>query len=663
MKIATKKVLTALAGAAFLGAVSTQAQQLVWTYDTDLTTTTNPVPMNWGPGWGAGGTIVWSPMDANGNPDSGSVQVTPNFSPGNTYDVLQVWGATLDLSPYNDFSIDIYMPPGATNLSPNGDYGTMNMRFRTGGNWPGVVLNLNGGNPITNSGWNHYDVPFPTLGIPPTPAWNLEWDTSYTNPATFNIDNVRFYYNSTLKPPPPPTLSLSSSVVSGLNVIAGSDGNSFYDRQQVRLTNTAGVAWVGHATTANPVKYAYTIKSFNSASYGNAANGFAGQYAYLFLIPNGAVANSPDYNNAAGCQIFVIQASPTNAILQFQYKVNLPNGNDMYYGRNLYTNVPGSWDGVTTPWYESGNLGGVTNYASSSPAVGTWTIEFTSDTNLTLIAPNGNAASYVIPAYNISAFTADDNFGIYLGNMAQTQQGLNQDIIYSSFAVTGVPSSYNDNFVADDGILSPEWDPSTSADQSCVFLLGSSAVHAATWTVSKGYWFLEAGSNLLQMTNWQTLSTYPAISEVNQFQQFIDKKDLPAGNQAFFNLKESYFTQLQVLLPGETNAPGTLAGKVGTPLPVSLSADYGEENITVNACDSNWHILNGVTDTISLTTTDASALTPGNAALVNGTITFGVTGVTLPLVFGTVGSWTVTASDISVTNVPPATSSSVTVVP
>jgi hypothetical protein len=653
------RLMASLVSATLLGAASLQAQQLIWTYDTDLTTTTNPIAMAWGGGWGAGETSVWDPLDASGNPSSGSDKITANFSPGTTYDVLQNWpGPSVDLSAYNDFSIDIYMPPGATNLSPNGDYGTMYIRFRTGGAWPGVVLNFNGGNPITNAGWNHFDIPFPTLGIAPTPGYNIEWDTSYTNPATFYIDNVRFYYNSSLQPPPPPTVSLKPAVP-GLNVIASTSGNSYYDRQQVRLTNTVGTAWVGHATAANPVTYSYTIKSWNSPSYGNSANGFQGQYAYLFLVPNAAIANSPDYNNDAGCQIFVIQESPTNAVLQFQYKVSLPNGNDMYYGRGNYTNAPGSGGGSVL---ESGNLGGVTNYAASSPGVGTWSIKFTSDTNVTLIAPNGNTASYVIPPYNISPFSADANFGIYLGNMAQTKEGLNQDIVYSGFSVTGVPSPFTDNLLADSALL-PQWDPTTSAALSAVAFLPSSVKYSAIWAPqAKGPWSLGIGTNLVTRTNYSVLSTYLPIQEIGQTEQFIDAKDLPVGPAAFIQAQKLNFAMLQVLLPGETNAPGTVTGKTGTPIPVSLGAG-GFVNVTVNAVDPTYHIVPGVNDTIRLTCDDLFSILPNDAALVNGSITFGVTGATEPLAFGSTGSWTVTATDTSVTNIAAVVSSPITVGP
>ena len=156
---------------------------------------------------------------------------------------------------------------------------------------------------------------------------------------------------------------------------------------------------------------------------------------------------------------------------------------------------------------------------------------------------------------------------------------------------------------------------------------------------------------------------YPQINGIGQVQQYIDQSELP-GPIGFYNLKKIDFTQLQVLLPGETNAPGTLTGKVGTPLPVSLGAS-GFINVTVNAVDSTFHIIPGVTDIIKLTSDDLTSFLPNNASLVNGTLTFGVTGNSQPLAFGSPGTWTITASDVSVfsSNILPTTSSPVSVTP
>jgi hypothetical protein len=62
--------------------------------------------------------------------------------------------------------------------------------------------------------------------------------------------------------------------------------------------------------------------------------------------------------------------------------------------------------------------------------------------------------------------------------------------------------------------------------------------------------------------------------------------------------------------------------------------------VTVNAVDANWNVVTNVTDTASITSTDANATLPSDAALVNGTQSLSVT-------LRTAGTATLTASDVT----------------
>jgi hypothetical protein len=118
-------------------------------------------------------------------------------------------------------------------------------------------------------------------------------------------------------------------------------------------------------------------------------------------------------------------------------------------------------------------------------------------------------------------------------------------------------------------------------------------------------------------------------------------------NENYFRLIKRAFTQLQVLLPGETAAPGTLTGKTGTPNPVTLGGG-GLLDVTVNACSADWFPISGVIDTIALTCPDASVITAIPAAMVNGTVTF-----TGGVAFTATGTFTITATDTTTVTIPP----------
>ena len=97
------------------------------------------------------------------------------------------------------------------------------------------------------------------------------------------------------------------------------------------------------------------------------------------------------------------------------------------------------------------------------------------------------------------------------------------------------------------------------------------------------------------------------------------------------------FSQLQLLMPGESAAAGSASGKTGTPSARTAGTSF---NVIVNAVDANWNKVNTVTDTVGLTSSDGQATLPANTALAAGTKTLAVT-------LKTAGTQTVTASDVT----------------
>jgi hypothetical protein len=131
---------------------------------------------------------------------------------------------------------------------------------------------------------------------------------------------------------------------------------------------------------------------------------------------------------------------------------------------------------------------------------------------------------------------------------------------------------------------------------------------------------------------------------------------LPSSTHGYFRLVKRVASRLQVLLPGETSAPGTLTGKTGTPDTTLAISGNSQAAVTVNLCDETWHILASATDRVHLTCTDLGAWVSDDVALVGGTGTLYVN-------FYTPGTYTVTGSDVSNPAIAPDTSSSVTVGP
>ena len=107
------------------------------------------------------------------------------------------------------------------------------------------------------------------------------------------------------------------------------------------------------------------------------------------------------------------------------------------------------------------------------------------------------------------------------------------------------------------------------------------------------------------------------------------------------------YTKLQILLPGETAAPGTPSGKTGAPAAQTAGVPF---TIRVRACDATWHTVTSITHIVSISSTDVSASLPSPVQLIAGEIQLTVT-------LNAGGSFTFSAGDDSDPTVPDAVSS------
>ncbi|MGO8929747.1 MAG: hypothetical protein ACLQU3_23010 [Limisphaerales bacterium] len=502
-------------------------------------------------------------------------------------------------------------------------------------------------------GWQHISIPIPntfsfndTNAPPPNgTAWGFYYWYPDTPPACsdFWIDNVQLVGEGVI---PPPRMTPPVKAVQGLNAFATTDQNSVWDRQGVMLVASNGLSWVGRASAAKPVSYSYTIKGFPTGP-----NIAYNTDAYLFLAPNpSAEENAPDWVETNCAMVEVASTGNGGGQMEFLYKVNEPDANAMYWGNSPYTNAPGSWDGVTPNYLESGYLTNV----QSAQLLGTWTVQFTSDTNGTLIAPDGTTSSFIFPPYNVTKFAETNGFNVYLGMVANNANAFGQAVVYSSFAISNVPSAVSDNFLADTSLNTSIWNPSLSIGPGSVFIAPSNALYWVQWTLPATGFSLANSGSLGTNAAWNNVTTYTPLSTINASQQalsqqLISTSDLPPGNAAFFSLIKRAATQLLILLPGETNAPNTATGKTGTPNPVDLSSVSGV-TFTVLTVDDQWYPVAGNNDTIEITSSDPAGFVSGAnpVALNNGS-------VQIDWYFGTPGTQTITATDTTNPNILPNT--------
>jgi hypothetical protein len=94
---------------------------------------------------------------------------------------------------------------------------------------------------------------------------------------------------------------------------------------------------------------------------------------------------------------------------------------------------------------------------------------------------------------------------------------------------------------------------------------------------------------------------------------------------------------MQVLLPGEAAAPGTLTGKTGAPDAQTVGVPF---NVTIRACDDDWYTVTGISDAVEWDATDQSADLPATAAMNGGQLS-------ATLTLHAAGSFTISGQDLS----------------
>ena len=625
----------------------------LYNFDTDQVTTTpyNTAWGNWFGGYFQG--VAWdSTSDASQNPNSGSLMLTLNCTGSGQY-VLWDGGTPnygpLDLSTWTNLSFDIrYEVSSAirTNTSAagaNGSQGVGSLDFgymRIGSRGPSfsqdwiryfaIPATNSAGLPNTN--WVHVNVDLRqvTQNFSDLSAGLVNiiigmdggayGNSPLVGTQTIWFDN--FQLSGEIAHPPPPTLSIEKATPA-LRLFGGSGQ---YGRAQLQVVG-ASESWVGGTF---PVTYSFTALD-------NATTPGALDYHIHFIQGTDGYSGA-DYTQPNVLWLQIISGSGTNTacIANVSWKTNSAASNPDQHNVALR----------------------ITN----SVLAGTWTLTFNSETNGALTAPGASAVPFTLGLPDTDVITYFSNplevrFGIQnYGNPANG--GVPHD--WARISVSGTAGmQINEDFTKEgtNQLDTNVWDLGHSDGVGVVNLVPTNAPYWIKWTLPDTGFSLVNGTSLTgAVSNWNALANVTPISQGGVRWTLIPSASLPVGPESYFALIKRTFSTLQVLLPGETNAPNTLTGKVGSPNPVSLGAG-GTITVTINAVDSTYHIVTTAPgDTIALSSTDATAALPAPAALANGT-------VTVQLTFGNTGNFTVTATDTTNTNIPPATSSSVTVGP
>jgi hypothetical protein len=583
----------------------------------------------------AWGEAVTFTFDAANPPPQGDVQGSVYISAPAQENYSTVCG-DLDWSGFNgtdyqsiecDFKYDTTSTLAGT---------TAGMNFGLDGGWnPHDIAGIYAGNidPATSTdyfdgNWHHVSIPIPstTLGVSSENGVSFDWwhGGGVSGTMKFWLANFELIWRST--PPPVPTVKLIPAVP-GLTLFA--DNSPSYLRQAIATTTngTANLTWYGRS---KPVTYSWTVATWPGVN----GNGSTGMQLGLSLTPDlqtSQVYTDPDWSATNNLWIEIQGNVDGTVTAGIAYKTGpaANNSNPGSLGNGYTALVPYNNEatGLTAP-----------------TAAGTWTLQFTSDTDMTLTAPNGSSVSASLPSDVAALFNG--YVGAFLYDSPGNNDNVGEYVTLSAYNITGVATPVNENLTS--GALSASFLNLISQGWSSGGVFIQNPPNQVFVTSADAYWFswtLPAnGYGPLTSTNlmgsWSPLAA-PVTSFINGTQEW-NLLAKTAGPAKYYKLIERTFTKLQILLPGMTATPNVSPGYSGTPT-AQQADDAGDYpfNVIVNSVSPDWYVVNGATDTIALSCPDLNFLvasTPQDLNLNNGTVTFSV-------VFLADGSSQITATD------------------
>jgi hypothetical protein len=435
-------------------------------------------------------TVTWDTNQASpGNPNPGAMYVTVDWPATNDPSYTTSWtdmqfgfstGGSFDSSNYIAFDCDIMVDVTNSSLALDGtDYGAIELIVNDP--WQNVV---GWAQLLATGGWQHFTGYYSSI---PGGDYNeaivgliSQGSDTLTNSVSYWIDNIRFTALPAVNTNQPP-IGITKAAPPGLTCIC-SQGGGTYQRQMIRTANS-GYSW-NTATAGSPTStYSMTVASYPGPGY----SGFEDQ---MFLIPQAGMIGNPqdddiDWDSSDVVDLEVGVNPDGSATGTFQYKVNQPS----------------SWNASLI----------VTNHCKTGP-LGTWSLTFNNNTNVTVTAPDGTSTNFAIATADADIF--QNPLFVYLGDQPNANANIGQSSTFSQFSISGGAGALTDTFATNGSpggpyTLDSNWVNDTASDANGIFITAPDAKFWLTWpTPDGGFTNVFATDNLtnqLGQGQWKAL--------------------------------------------------------------------------------------------------------------------------------------------------------------
>jgi hypothetical protein len=465
-------------------------------------------------------------MDANGNPNSGSMMIVSPLAGYNQNVFYGTFGnqglydfsVQADLTLYTNITFDIHVAPG-TPKSSSGDFGRIGVGFHGADYAYHEISNLIIPGSSTN-GWVRLSLNINHAQSGLTTATGIGFAiNSYSGYPLFTltnwIDNLEVHL---APPPPPPVLANLQTAVVGLNcTIPG--GFNEYSRFNLATVNDFGYGFNDQPS----VTYSWTINTFSPDK------GDTLFQQHLFIVNGSPTPNhsAADYYQANCIWVNVQQNANGTALCSFQYKTNEPAGNAMFFNTLSPTNPsnPNGWP-----------VQPVASLTAASP-LGTWSLAFNGNyynppINVTITAPNGTTTNFVFDSASAALFT--DPATVLLGAQPNSPDSTGETVVFSNFSISGNDYPFSDDFTNDTVLNTSLWEI-LAANTNGVVLVPPGSAYWLSWTLPDDGFSLQTASDLLA-GSWQSVVPLGSIINNGNRQVLIATTNLPSASQGYFRL-------------------------------------------------------------------------------------------------------------------------------
>lgn len=475
----------------------------------------------WAATWGSNPVLSWDPQDAQGGASSGSLRVEADyFTPaGDGWEqmvITRTFAEPLVGSDYVSVSVDVKVDPSSVPNS-DGNYGYFELKR------PSDATSMGGVN-LTSTEWTTLTFTLPATEGQLNGIIIQNGSGTFQGPIVYYLDNFLFTASGT--EPSAPTLTLSRNATPGLRLYA-SHPTEGYQRQNVVYVPSEDLnnqLWWQNQPDA--LTYAVTWAEFPDKTT------YAGFQGHIMLPTDTGGSTTPDWTD------------PNVVMLEFQYvntpgpdetdgteddvvmaqarllhKVNEANNNAM-----LYRTQANAADGPV----------GVLGQVLAPSMLGTWSLRFQNNTEVTLTAPDGATAELVIPEEDALYFEplakgVTASFGVQPNSVNR----IGQSAVISRIRITKGPT-----VVVDEDFRSPELNPDEwvvrAQEPAGVFPVPADVAYLVSWPLPDTGFTLRTGPTVAGP--WTTPFT-PRLVGVRQV-VLVNESALPSPASGFFQLKK-----------------------------------------------------------------------------------------------------------------------------